>query len=465
MTLSLLLPSLCLAAAVDVGTFAKAGGDQRVPHRLGASPRALLLWSEGQLAEGLNSSTPPLLSQALCDEGGCLTVSGSTAGGGATTASSRGYSAQAFTLLAPGSAVLAEASLLARDEASFTLRWAPDDGQPYLCHYLALSAPDLQAKVLPWRMPTTQPGVATVTGVGFVPELLLSLSSGESLSGVPSRGQGLNLKMAAAGADGAQWVTGTSARAGDTFNNTARWHRAGQMIMGGDYGLTPYQMGALRQMDPDGFTVDFSVLPGSPGTVLTLALRGLRAKVGALQRPAAPGLQQVSGVGFRPAAVLLRGSFTASSAAIGTDGALGLGAATAGTAASGGFSQPRGPAPISVSAYSSTADVYQELAGPSVTAQARLASLDADGFTLEWSASNAAASELGWVALAPLTDEPQPPPPEEPLRLRVALGCSSAEGLPVSPWLLLAALALGARCGRSGPGWVGRDSRSYPDFR
>jgi hypothetical protein len=158
-------------------------------------------------------------------------------------------------------------------------------------------------------------------------------------------------------------------------------------------------------VDASGFTLDFTIADTSPSQVFSLALRGVKAKVGAFDKAtsAAPLVQPVTGVGFKPGLVFLASveDIALTAGVSQTNSMLVTGASDGSGQASSSLIDLDNVAPSASSGADDTTHVFDALGTvfPSVLAQASLASLDPDGFSLGWTANDSAPIRICYWAL------------------------------------------------------------------
>ena len=172
------------AQAIKVGSFAKTTGGapvaQVVPHGLGQTPKALILWTDGSTGEdafgngflyafGMSDGTTSS-SVATASQNG---VANNTANRARRRVASQALSIVSWTAVVPGGPALAEASLQSWDAANFTLNWTVNDANAYVIHFIAIAGPGVSAKVVNWTMAAAL-GNRPVTGVGFKPDVYAS---------------------------------------------------------------------------------------------------------------------------------------------------------------------------------------------------------------------------------------------------------------------------------------------------
>jgi hypothetical protein len=399
--------ALASGAVFAVGTFAKSstGGAQSIKHTLGRTPKALLLWTVGA-----TSATPTLdavQAVGVSDgPGSSMTTAMSSHGGVAPSSSSRRLAPKAISLTRWDLMTLAEADLSAWDETSFTLDWTTNvDTAPYSIHYAIMGGDAVTAKVVSWQTPTTA-SLKTVAGVGFQPDVVLHFHSGWFFTAAPpatitNAGFGLGM-MDRSGSQCAVHV-----RASDAKNPTltARAQRTdASLYVTHEVGPIVTKQASFVTMDADGFTMNFTTSNSSASQIFSLALGGVRGKVGSFVKTtgSAPSQEPIGGVGMKPGLVLLSSVADTVESAITVDQMrYGLGAADGAHAAATALFDTHGLATSSAGSmdFAGTAFAKVNNATGMVDARADVQSLDADGFTLDWTVNDAVATQLCYVAL------------------------------------------------------------------
>ncbi len=479
LVLTLLLVSLPGRASTQVGTFAKSvtaappTQDQVIPHALGETPKALILWTSGQSTEAFGPGY--LFGLGFSD--GLTSVAQATASQhGVTSANSSERMANAaLTLIRWGEVPVAEATLKGWDASSFTLSWARNDTSPVLVHFLAVGGAAVRAKVLTWQLMqgSTQ---RTVAGVGFRPDALLHAHTYQLGSF-----NGANFTLGVADSGGAQWSLGTWSRDGISSADTQRQQQTDSCLISPTESLTVGLRAQHQAMTADGFSLNVPTALYT-GDFATLALAGVQVRAGAFAKStaAAPAAQVVGMLGLRPEAVLLASDQGAAAQNPVPDTLLGLGAASApaAQAAIALFDQDLA-SPTSVGARPNAGKAFLRASGPAVTAEADLVSFDPDGFTLRWTTNDAVAAQVAFLALStlPLVVDagvpdagqadggapdgaagvpdaagPADAGERDPLHLSVGCGCGSLSVGAPAALLGLLLLAAARRGGRRGEG-------------
>ncbi|MBX7100046.1 MAG: hypothetical protein K1X89_20195 [Myxococcaceae bacterium] len=153
-------------------TFTTTSGDQTVPHALGTTPAALLLWTVALPADGKQDTS--IFGLGLSDGVHSRALANlDTDSGGKTRAFSELDDAALVWLAADGS-VAGRATLLRWDASGFVLRWTTAPAAAVQVHAVVLGGASVRAEVSEWTTPAA-PGNAGVSGLPFAPQAVLSL--------------------------------------------------------------------------------------------------------------------------------------------------------------------------------------------------------------------------------------------------------------------------------------------------
>jgi len=192
---------------------------------------------------------------------------------------------------------------------------------------------------------------------------------------------------------------------GQIFDMNVRAQRPGVAIYTASLPSLISKQATLVSMDADGFTLNYSVANNWTGYLYSLALAGVRVRVGSFTKAvaAAPAVQAVTGLGFKPNLVVLSSvqDVARASGTITNPARRGLGASDGTTAGCSAYSDEDGRNTSSVHAIDKTNKLFMKMdnATQTIDAEADLASLDADGFTLRWTTNDAVATEVLYFAL------------------------------------------------------------------
>ena len=399
-------------ASFSVGSFTKATGtapaSQTIAHGLGETPKALILWTDGKTSESFSSSF--LFGFGVTD--GTVSRAAGMASQNRVRPSntSRRMARKALTVVQWGETLVAEADLSSWNGTNFTLNWTTNNSTAYRIHFIAIGGTDVEAKVLEWTLPTDT-GDLSVTGAGFQPDVVIHANVGGLTGTPPISGTNAGFNLGVMDAVGHQWSDDVLSANASTNSDTQRAQRTDACILAIDAAKSVVKQAAWVSMDPDGFTVNFSVADGTTNPAFSLALKGVRATAGSFSKSTAEATasQSVAGMGFQPSLLMLS-SVQDVAQAEGVDNArYGIGAAAGSVEGSCALQDANGLSKTSVDGIDKTSKVFVKLNNdsPSIDAQAHLSSFDPDGFTLNWTTNDDVATQLLYLGLA-LAPPPTP---------------------------------------------------------
>lgn len=406
-----------MAIQTKVGTFAAnvATGTQNITG-LGFTPvdgDALVLWSAGAptALDTVSSSWRNFIGMASAP-GNQYCAAGASQDAASNT--SRKVASTIIGLVEWGEVNAGVASFSAWVAGGFQLNWTTAPAAAYQIHYLVIHG--CTAKVLQWTLPTVA-GNKPVTGAGFLPTAVLHAGmralAASSLDTAYTYG-GLVFGVQGASAD---WAFGVQVSDNKAITEATYTGTAGASLMdsgtaGG--GNASYRLNRVS-LDADGFTVNCitdgnTSVPSAAIPTISLCLAGVRAVVGTLTKPtaAAPVSASVTGMPFTPLALLLATSGHPSVANTAGTPQPSLGAVDSALNHAGMSlyaSHGSNPASSALSkSLASASSVLQKIT-TTVAVTATVSALNADGFTLAFSANDASADTIGYLALAaPLGD-------------------------------------------------------------
>lgn len=395
------------------GTFAKSDSTlvpvSQAVTGIGFQPKALILWTAG----GTTANTwraNPVASIGIMTSATDEWAVGASMGPdtGAVTQSTTAFTSKALAIVGVNDATIAECDLTSMDADGFTLSWTTNDAYAQAVHYLALGGPDLtNAKTVRWQAPATATAKA-VTGVGFVPDLVVTISYGRNgdppaISGMTDGDCILLSAMTSAG----QWVCSFNDVDGGINSDTSRGQLNDAMVFTYNSSLVTEDRAAFTSMDADGFTVTYSAVNTLGHEMASLCLKGGQYKVGSFNKDtgAQPVDQTVSGIGFQPAAVMLASFQTTTQTAAVAQGHFGLGAAS-GVGAEGAMALTSVDAQATQNAdgldVNDKAFVKVNNGTQTVEAAADFKATTSNSFTLTWATNDAVATEMVYIAFGPL---------------------------------------------------------------
>ncbi len=312
-----------------------------------------------------------------------------------------------LTMVRWSEVIVAEADLSSWNDTTFTLNWTTNDAESYVIHYIAIGGTDVSAKVVDWTMATAV-GNRAVTGVGFQPDVVFHAHGGHTLTAaLPT-----NLAVGAFGLgvmdfDGDQWAFANWTVDNQGTSDTQRGQQTDAALYSFNNGLTVQKRAAWVSMDADGFTMNFSNTGSAlAARVFSLALKGVNVKPGSFLKStaAAPAPQAIAGVGFTPRLIMLASVQNTTQANPVAHSRFGLGASDGGTEGSSAVQDQNAAGVTIVDAIDKTSKIFVKVnnSTPVIDAEADLASRGTDGFTLNWTTNDAVATQILYLAMAPL---------------------------------------------------------------
>ena len=341
-------------------------------------------------------------------------VSASSLNGGDNSNAATQLANKALTIVewdtATTGIVLAEADLTSWDSVNFTLNWTTNDlNNPTVIHYIAIGGSSVSAKVIPWSTGTVV-NAKGITGVGFQPNVVLHANASYLQTAAPpttalaAGGFGLG----AMDADGNQWANGFFSLDNSATSDTQRGQRTDSFLYAFDQAAVVQKKASFVSMDADGFTVNVSnATSGNNTQVISLALAGLNAQVGSFNKStaASPATDKIQLVNFQPNLVLLTSVQDLTQAGLPqAHSRFGIGASDGTTEGSSAFTDTDALAVTSVFAIDKTSKAFVKMNTNAATidAEADLATMNPDGFTLTWTTNDAVQTEILYLAMAPL---------------------------------------------------------------
>lgn len=362
---------------------------------VGFEPKALLFFATYQTAVGSAANANSCIGMAVSSSSR-IAVSSSSADAANPFNSDRGTdNTKCVKLIDSSAATLLAADLVTLDVDGFTLNWTTVQASGYVVSVLCLGGTDLTNVFIKEFTSNTGTGAQALTGVGFQPDAVFFVTQGLTSAattgafGIPSFGFANSTASAAIGL-----------RMENATTNAFQTSRTDKVITSPLNGTDNNYEASLSAFGADGFTINWSTAAGSARYIWALCLKGGSYKVGAITQKTSTGTQATTGVGFQPTGLLLMSNGT-TSVGVTTNAELSIGA---GDSATSRFSTWYG---ITHSSNPSAADMdnatdmilEQMTAGtPSTESSADLDSLDADGFTLDFTAADAVARNIFYMA-------------------------------------------------------------------
>jgi hypothetical protein len=260
----------------------------------------------------------------------------------------------------------------------------------------------LDVKVGSFVVPTST-GLQAITGLGFEPKALIFWSAAEAAasdSGESCQFVGLATGPAEEG------IVGFCSADGAAASETRRWDGDDSCLAWFTPAGSKVAEAELDSLDADGFTVNWLTAPGTANLVVNfLALGGAdisHAKVAEELVPNSTGNQAYTGYGFQPDALLI----VSAADPLGTGlisrfhEIFSIGAATGPSARwAAATADKNGLATSFADRKYTDQELVQAMHNRTEYAEADLVSLDADGFTLDWTVAPAAAGDMFVLAI------------------------------------------------------------------
>lgn len=361
----------------------------------------------------LRPANPNYFGIGMTDGVNSGSVSTSMETGAAPPTGARRVARKALTIAKWDTTVLAEADLQGWNATSFTLNWTTNDTGGYIIHYIAIGGAGVQARVLNWQMATAV-GAQSVTGFGFQPTSVIHIHGNSGLTGAPpSTTAAGGFGMGAVDAAGNQWAASTfSSLANPT--DTQRGQLTNATIFAVNNALSVAKNASFTGWNADGFNLNYTTASALAGQVFTLALRGINVKAGNFNKVTgtAPATQAITGLGFQPQAMFFHSFQDIARATPVAHARFALGASDgsvtgSGTpiAASSAYTDSDAVSPSYVQGVSKISRAFIKVnnATSTIDAEAVVSSIEANGFTLSWTTNDAVATQLLYLAFAPLT--------------------------------------------------------------
>jgi len=295
---------------------------------------------------------------------------------------------------------LRKADFVSMDADGFTLNWSIASTAQDV-NYLALGGDDLDVDIGTFNLATST-GNQSVTGIGFQPKGVMFANCLDNVTPGFFTGAA-NWSLGVGVSSSSRW-----AMAAHSQDNTGAATNGSALVV--DKCLIRSSATAIAHAadfvsnDADGFTINVTSAPASPGRMFGyLALGGAaRFAAGTFAQATSTGNQSVTGVGFQPAAVFFAGRGKASGTTTTSGAAVMIGAAVSSSSQSVGYdSSLHNADPTDTSRFRSTSSCIVATAdgGATALAQAAFVSHDADGFTVNNTTVDATSRVVAFLAI------------------------------------------------------------------
>ncbi len=300
-----------------------------------------------------------------------------------------------ISIVSPAGVLEGEADLTSFDSDGFTLDWTNSNGTAYKIHYMALGGDEVEDAKIVSFVTSLSTGQQSVTGVGFRPDTIICFGNTRinATDDVQHAHGGLLLAMT----DGLNHV-GIQNFLIDA--SSTEQHARTTDIDGFLEGTlnTPGEdlHSQFVSMDDDGFTFDQINASPSPGyRIFALCIKGVLTKVGSFNSEVSTtGDKAYTGVGIQPIGLLQFGTTQSVDDAVATRGIFSIGAADGINANATMMGAERGIGDLAcISKVGSIVviDTTDPMATLATTEEGTFTSFDTDGFTIDWTVSDANA--------------------------------------------------------------------------
>lgn len=299
--------------------------------------------------------------------------------------------------------VVGAADFVSMDSDGFTIDWTTATNTIFC--FLALGGDDLtNASILQFIAPVST-GQVSYTGVGFQPTCILPFSGWNSNGTFPATGVANASFSMGAGLSGAIQVTaGAGVQDAVGASDSAYGQLTTEVIRTPT--ADPADIGAeLISLDSDGFTLDWNDAIDAD-YVWVICLRGPIFAVGQFSQSINTGSVSTTGLGITPSVLMLFSANSATDTQSGQHAKFSFGAGTSSSARSciwAGDVDEADPTQCDHNMDRSKIIKLMTAGTPTVNAAADLVSLDAGGFTLNWSTVDATARHIQYIAIGNAT--------------------------------------------------------------
>ena len=393
-----------MAVSSKVGSITQATSTGNQAYTgVGFEPKILIFFGNTSTADGNGTGTSFNFGVATSSsDRRCMSINGADAASRTITYASnvKCYSCFDNDLFATK---LAEADLVTMDADGFTLNWTTADASARIVNYIAIGGSSVTNVQTGEETARTTTGTKATTGVGFQPDGMLyffpSLITAATLEGAETHRSfiGWASSTTARGVTGQRDITGAvEATRQQQTNGVIAFTNAADSAAFAD----------LQSFDTDGFTLNWTTVTGSANYFYWVALKGVSIKAGSFNQATSTGNQATTGVGFKPASLILQSFCNTSTTSVVSHKRCSFGAGSSASARGcvwAGSTDAASPAvrKTNLDRTKIIKLMTEASGGPTVDAAADLVTLDSDGFTLDWTTVDATAREVLYLAIGP----------------------------------------------------------------
>lgn len=367
---------------------------------VGFEPKAIIFWCSEQTATG--NAAQGKLSVGFATSSSqrkCLTIGSADAVTVPTTQNVRLLSSNRCLIpkMTPGGTPEMTLDLTSMDPDGFTVALTvPGTSAAVVVHYLALGGSDISNAFVGGSQPSAGSGSKAITGVGFIPDFVLMLTANNTAIDSANTAANISISAFTASKSATTALRDQNVINSNTGNYQAASVTSASITSSAD---TLDNQSTFTSMDADGFTLNFSART-TQSQFLYLCLKGGQYSVDVETQKTSAGTKSKTGVGFSPVGLFLFGANGATNASlVATQAKITVGGTDGTSVGSTSMVATDNLATTDANSWLSTTRVFQHVTNPATTdAEASLTSLDADGYTLDWTAADATAREFIGIA-------------------------------------------------------------------
>ena len=387
-----------MGLSVKAGSFASntSTGNQSISD-VGFQPKVVLFMSADRSAAGSANAGQPIFGVAVSDTEQ-WSIAGLSEDSSPNANTFRHAHNDRCLHHGDGAATNMQLDFVSMDAGGFTVNVADAPASALIVPYLALGGTDIQVKAGTFSVATSG-SPQSVTGVGFEPDLVIVGHIGR-ISWPQTNAQHMVWGLGAfTASEQAAFAVSDQDAAANMLTNA--YQRSDSMILECFTDLEITRC-AFSSMDSGGFTFTVPNLPDSVALACGyVAIAGARWKVGVETKPTTVTTKATSGVGFQPTGLMLMGAMKTSGTTVVPESRTTIGFADGTSQFQTASASNDGVGSSNTSRRLSTTNIVGRIEGSeTLTSEADLDSLDSDGFTLDWTTSDATSHEFIYLAMA-----------------------------------------------------------------
>lgn len=386
----------------------KTSTGQQAYTGLGFQPKILIFFGNTSTADGNGTGTSFNFGVATSStDRRCMSINGSDAATRAITYFKNTVCYATFDndLFATK---LAEADFVSMDADGFTLDWTTADSNARIVNYIAIGGDSVTNVKTGQETARTTAGTKATTGVGFQPDGMLFFAPGSNTAATV---EGAQTHQSFIG-----WASSTSARGFvgqrdiDGAVESSRQQQTNGVIAFTN-SADSAAFADLNSLDADGFTLNWTTPAVGAHYFYWVALKGVSIKAGSFNQATSTGNQATTGVGFKPSSLIVQSFCNTSTTSVVSHKRWSFGAGSSSSARGcvwAGSTHAASPA-VRKNNLDRTKIIKlmtEASGGPTVDAAADLVTMDADGFTVNWTTVDATARQILYLAIGPYSALP-----------------------------------------------------------